>query len=203
MTTTAYDYGLDLDAVPPASLRRRIGIALGAAVFALVLVGQGLFVAEAIRGGTAASAPPRTTGPASHRLEVALLRALGPSDRGVPRLRLRIVPLPRHRGERVDIEWAINSDLAGGTVGNGAAAEVYTMLRIIYSSHLPVSAVNLTGTYPVGARGRDSVVMRLAMGRKTASLVGSIGWDNVDPLTLWPLVERDYVAPSLQPQSGD
>lgn len=186
---------------------RRAGIGLGGLVFALILVGQGIFLVNSLKGGAifpgTTSAVPRS-GSMRHRLDVTLSRVLGPSDRGRQRFQiLHINSLPHSRDTTVVITWAINRDLSGGTVGNGAQAEVYSMLRAIYSSHLPIGLVRLDGTYRLRSAGADQVVMRLSMDRRTARLVKNMGWDTVDPQTLWPLVRRLYVNPYLQPQSAE
>jgi hypothetical protein len=45
--------------------------------------------------------------------------------------------------------------------------------------------------------------MRLSMNRRIANLIGNVGWDNFDPQTLWPLVQRLYINPNLQPQTAE
>jgi hypothetical protein len=192
------------------SLRARLrplGIVLAVVVVGLVLVGQGIFLARAIGGGvwntSASSGVIPTRGSLSHRLEAVLTGALGSSDRGVRRF--MIVHLSRSPGRKlsaVTVRWAINDDLSAGTVGNGAQADAYTMLRDIFISGLPVGSVRLDGTYPMpDGRGHmhETVVMRLAMSTAVAATIGNIGWDNLDPQTAWPLIDRLYVNPQVQP----
>jgi hypothetical protein len=114
------------------------------------------------------------------------------ADRGQPSLR------------DVAVTWAINNDVAAGSIGNGAEQDVYTIMRDLYTASLPLGAVRLFGTYPMRVRGRtqETVVMRLSMDRSTADTIGEVGWDTVDPQTLWPLVTRTWVAPGLQPIAG-
>lgn len=202
----AWPHPLDATADQPRhegwarTVLRRLGFGVGVLVFTLVLVGQGIFLSRSLGGGTEPAAPP--SGSLSHRLHVILARALGPSDRGVQRFRILRIASVHTNQKAVDITWAINDDLSGGTIGNGAEAEVYTMLRDLYSANLPIALVRLDGTYPLAAGKRDAIVMRLSMDRRTAALIDKVGWDTLDPQTLWPLVQRTYVNPALQPQEG-
>lgn len=192
-----------------SGLPRKIGIGLATIVVALILIGQAIFLVQAINSGalfgTAASVP--TTGSLSHRLDVVLGNALGTSDRGVRRFTVTSIRpyTPDRSLKAVTVTWAINSNLAAGSIGNGAQADVYITLRDIYTSGLPVGAVRLSGTYPVsGAHGnRESVVMRVAMNRTTASTIGRIGWDNLSAQEVWPLVDRIYVQAAFQPLTSE
>jgi hypothetical protein len=190
---------------------RALGIGLASVVVALVLVGQVIFLVSAARSGLslAGDAPSLPqTGSLPHRLAPILSAVLGPSDRGIRRFRITgaYPGSSNRRLEVVSITWAINNDLSAGTVGNGAQVDVYAMLRAIYSSHLPIGLVKLTGTYPIpDRRGRphETVVMRLAMDRSAANAVEETGWDNLDAQGLWPLVRRLYVHPDLQPVAAE
>jgi hypothetical protein len=187
---------------------RTIGFALGGALVALILIGQVIFLVNAQRAGLLNGSggvviAPRT-GSLSHRLDVILNTVLGPSDRGVRRFRIdRIRSDAVHpRLRDIHLTFAINSDLSAGTVGNGAATDVYAMLRAIYTARLPIARVDLTGTYPLpdrSGRTRETTVMRLSMDRTTAEVVARTGWDSLDAETLWPLVTRSYVNREFQP----
>lgn len=186
---------------------KRLGLALALVVVALVLVGQGIFLVRALgseRLDYGSSIPMHGT--LTQRVSRILAAALGPSDRGVRRFRITSVSTePGHPSLRaVRITWAINNDLAAGSIGNGAQQDVYTVLRDLYTAYLPLGQVWLTGTFPMRTRRRtqESVVMRLSMDRSTADTIGRVGWDTMDPQTVWPLVTRNYVAPELQPIAG-
>ncbi|MGH2444176.1 MAG: hypothetical protein ACRDFX_13555, partial [Chloroflexota bacterium] len=141
-----------------------------------------------------------------HRLSVVLSAALGSSDRGVRRFTVTsIVPDPSNGSlRRIGITWSINNDVGAGTIGNGAAIDVYAMLRNLYSSHLSVGSVRLIGTYPMrsGSRRHEATVMRLGMNHKTATVIAGNGWSTLDASAVWPLVNRYYVSSDFQPQTG-
>jgi hypothetical protein len=176
-------------------------------VVALVLVGQGIFLVRALSSeGAEYTAPAPTHGTLAQRINAVLSAALGPSDRGVRRYRLTsIIADTAHPALRdVGITWAINDDVAAGSIGNGAQQDVYTVLRDLYTASLPLALVRLTGTYPMrqGDPVQEMVVMRLSMDWRTAQTIGQVGWDTMDPETVWPLVTRQLVAPAMQPITG-
>ena len=181
-------------------------------VVAVVLFGQLLFLIRIVTDvgadgfGASAIAVPRT-GTLAHRIDVVLTSSLGSSDRGVQRYHLAGVQRePNHPHQLIlSITWSINNDLSEGTVGNGAASDVYLMLRNLYSSRLPIATIRLRGTYPVPnrhGRSRETTVMRLDLDRQVATLINREGWDSLDAQALWPLVNRRYVAPDFQPQTS-
>lgn len=175
---------------------------------ALVLVAAALLAEQAVfflgGGGhtshRAAAPAPATT--FSARVAAIVAAALGPSDRGVRRFRLTAVSNdPRERGQRaISLTWAINGDLSLGSVSAGAQADVYLMLRGLYTSNLPISTVRLTGTFGQrGAHGGDAEVPVLVVGmaRSTARL---IDWQNMDASMVWPLVHRYIERPGFECQ---
>jgi hypothetical protein len=201
-----------LSLVPADSARRSLGgrimIALGAVVVALVLIGQGIFLVTMVKTGVQ-SDPSGVAVPSSgslqHRLTAVVAAALGESDRGVRRFTITAI----HSDSRnpslrdVDITCTINDDIAAGSVGNGAQTDAYAVFRNVYSAHLPVALVRLRGTYPVTGQSREVVVMRLAMDRTVATAIAKEGWNNADAETVWPLIERQYIAPDFQPIAGE
>lgn len=191
---------------PGGGLGRKLGFVLAGIVVALVLIGQLIFLARIISSGSLTSSSTTVqvpkTGSLAHRLDAVLANALGPSDRGVRRFAITAVHPAGGHFSAVSMTWAINSDISAGTIGNGAQADVYLMLRDIYTSGLPVASVRLAGTYPLSNRrgkAQETVVMRLAMTRKEAATAAEGGWENLDAQTLWPLVDRIYVNPQVQP----
>ena len=201
---------------PPVQQQRRFHPTFGrlcaGVVVAVVLFGQLLFLIRIVTDvgvegfGAPAVAVPRT-GTLAHRIDVVLTSSLGPSDRGVQRYRLAGVQRDVSHPHQVDLTiiWSINNDLSEGTLGNGAASDVYLMLRNLYSSHLPIATIRLRGTYPVPDRhghSRETTVMRLDLDRPVATLINREGWDSLDAQALWPLVNRRYVAPDFQPQAN-
>jgi hypothetical protein len=195
--------------VQTARGRRRVGIALAGLVVTLILTGQAIYLARAVQTGLYSGISSGTQAPhhgsLESRLSAVIGDALGPSDRSVRRFRVTSVRVEPNDSRRyiAAVRWAIDNDLTAGTVGNGAEVDVYAALRAIFTSDLPVSAVRLTGTYPMERRGktRETVVMRLEMDQAAARLVQQTGWDELDPQTLWPLLHRQYVDPALQPLS--
>ena len=195
----------------PSRYRRALrlfGVGSGIAVTVLIVAGQILFLVGALRSGALTSgASPSTVpvkGSIDHRLQVVLAGALGPSDRGVQRFEVVGVQPDRANNRLADVvvRWAINGDLSAGTIGNGAQAEAYAMVRDIFTAHLPIASLVLEGTYPLsrsGARLREAVVMKLAIDRSVALAVGRAGWDGIEPASLWPLLRHIYVDPRMMP----
>ncbi len=197
---------------PARSPLRRLGIGLAVLVVGVVLTGQVMFVVGAFQsGGMAngggASPPLPTSGTLTHRLNVILAEVLGSSDRGVARFRiLHVQSVPGSNVKSISLTWAINNDLSGGTIGNGAQMDVYAILRGIYSTYLPITQVHMDGTYPLpgsDGRARERVGMRLSMDRRVATMIGKVGWDSLDAQSVWPLVHREFVDPNLQPQTSE
>lgn len=189
----------------PLRLRGRVTLLAFLLVTALSVTGQIIFLVRAGSGVVGASVSTPLHGTGAHRLQQAVAGALGGSDRGVRRF-----TMSARRGAdgrfTVAVRWAINSDLSGGTVGNGAELDVYNLLRGIYESHVPVALVRLTGTYPRSpghASSPETVVMRLSMNQREAGVVARTGWEVLDPQTVWPLVTRRYVNPDFRPIPTD
>ena len=173
---------------------------------ALALVAAALIAEQAVfflggSGGhkshSAAAPSPATTFSAQAAAIVGA--ALGPSDRGVLRFRLTAVGRdPHDRGRRmVSLTWAINGDLSLGSVSAGAQADVFLLLRGLYSSRLPISMVRLTGTFGRrGVHGDDVEVPVLIVGlnRATARL---IDWQNMDAGMVWPLLHHFMERPGF------
>lgn len=186
-------------------LRGRVTLLAFLLVTALSVTGQIIFLVRAGSGVVGASVSTPLHGTGSHRLREVVVGALGGSDRGVRRF-----AMSARRGTdgwyTVAVTWAINSDLSGGTVGNGAELEVYNLLRGIYESHVRVALVRLTGTYPLGSghgSSPETAVMRLSMNQREARVVARTGWEVLDPQTVWPLVTRRYVNPDFRPIPTD
>lgn len=196
----------------PHSLPRRVAgwvkVGLAVLVFGLIIAGQIIFLVRSAGGRPplSGSGPQATAhhGSFASRLNAALAASLGPSDRNARRFAVTSVRADGARPglKTIAIRWAINNDLSQGTVGNGARQDVYAMLQAIFGSRLPVSWVRLDGTYPL-RDGRETPVMRLSMDQRTAGLITRVGWDTMDPESVWPLVHRDYVNPQFEPLSSD
>jgi hypothetical protein len=184
--------------------RKLIWASLGTVV-TLTVLGQLFFLFHVAATGalTDASVVSRH-GPFAHRVEVALLGALGKSDRGVRRFRVSsIQPSRSHPAlKNIQITWALNKGLGAGTIGNGGMLDAYGILRSLFTSGLPIASVKLAGTYPTSQSKRDTTVMRLSMSRQVARSITQAGWDTMDPQTMWPLITRQYVAPGFQPLPG-
>ncbi len=193
--------------MPRASIIRWVKFSLAAVVIILVLAGQAMFLFESFQA-TQGTGPSTIHGHTfAARLDEMLRSALGPSDRNVRRFHVTAIqPDPTQKGrKRVIVTWSINNDILSGTIGNGAQFDAYAVFRAVYTSGLPVSRLTLIGTYPMraGTRVGESVVMRLAMDRQTARTIAKVGWDSLDAQSVWPLIERRYVAPELAPSSTE
>jgi len=196
-------------ALPDAGEGGRLaGRAVGTWRLALLLL-----VAAALAGeqllflkGSASSVRPHQ-GMAAHlsdarRVSLLIADALGPGDRGVTRVQLvgaRADPV--HKGARiVTLTWAINGDLSLGSVSSAAQLDVYLVLQNLYTAHLPISDVRMTGTF--GERDshghdREVPVMTVGMDAATARV---IDWQNMDATTVWPLVHHYMIRPNFECQ---
>ena len=200
-----------MDAPSPAPGTRRVvrygAIAAATIVLCLVLAGQAIYVIHAASGGSFSTDPVTAShGSMATRVRTAVSAALGSADNGAPRF--QVTALSRNRVNRrlwnATVTWRISSDLYAGTVGNGAEGDVYAILRSLYGAHLPLANVRLVGVYPLHGSASGAVpVMRLSMDRRTAQTIDGLGWDTLDPETLWPMVTHWYVAPQFQPLSPD
>lgn len=161
----------------------------------LAVTGQVIGLVQSVSSDRQA-APVPAHGSLRQRVSVLVADSLGPSDRGVRRYRVDSLT----RGHDLTLTWSINNDVSNGTVGDGAAADVYGVLYNL-ATHVALADVRLVGTYPV--RGREHVVMRLEAGRHVLYLLRSIGSDGLDPQSLWPLLLRRYVNPALAPTAGE
>jgi hypothetical protein len=172
-----------------------------------VVAGQIIFFVGAIKDSGPALVTgdtPSLHGTLAQKLRAILSVSLGPSHRGVDRFRITKIQSDRTnpRLKVVDIRWAIDSDLSAGSVGNGAQVDVFAMLQGLFTARLPIEMVQLDGTYPMRSHTGQSVettVMKLSMDQRTANLISRDGWENMDPQTLWPLVDRHFVASDFQP----
>lgn len=186
-------------AIPAASrLSQRLIIAGLVIVSLLIASGQIIAVVQSVQSDRSAVPIPRH-GPLPARISAVLTDALGPSDRGVRRY--RITSLSHRNGGRLAVAWAINNDVSGGTVGDGAAADVYNILHDLGAANIPLASVNLIGTYPMG--GHETVVMRLQANGRLLRLLSAVGSDGLDPLSTWPLVRHEYVNPAVEPSSTE
>lgn len=164
----------------------------------LIVGGQIIAVVQSAQSDRSAVPIPRH-GPLPVRIAAALTDALGPSDRGVRRF--RIAALRHNAGNRLTVTWAINNDISGGTVGDGAAADAYDILHDLAAAHIPLATVQLIGTYPIG--GHERIAMRLGANRRLLRLLAAVGSDGLDPQSVWPLVRREYVNPSMVPSTTE
>ena len=164
-------------------------------VSSLIVIGQLVAVIRGVSGDRSAAAIPRH-GPLRQRISAIVADSLGPSDRGVRRYRIDSLS----PGRVLTVTWSINNDVSNGTVGDGAAADVYGMLYNL-ATHVSLKNVHLTGTYPLG--GREQTVMRLDANQHILHLLHSVGTEGLDPQSLWPLLRRDHVNPALAPSSGE
>ncbi|HEY8284598.1 MAG TPA: hypothetical protein VIJ28_09445 [Chloroflexota bacterium] len=175
-----------------------------------LVLGLGLLVEQVVffHGG-ANSSPVRSSAPAGipgnpgtpyHQVATVVNQALGPSDRGVNRFHIdSLAADPAHRGKRVlTLTWAVNGDLTMGSVSAGAQVETFLLLRSLYTSHLPLSDVRITGTFGNHDRAGRAVevpVLRLELAART---IPAEVWSSLDDTTLWPLIHRLYVRPGFE-----
>lgn len=164
-------------------------------VTCLIVTGQIIAVVHSLSSDRSAASVP-LHGTLRQRVSAILSDSLGPSDRGVPRFQVDSLT----GGRALTVTWSINNDVSNGTVGDGAAADVYGMLYNL-ATHVSLRGVRLIGTYPI--HGREQAVMRLGASPYTLHLLRSVGTDGLDPQSLWPLLRRDYVNPALAPSAGE
>jgi len=158
-----------------------------------------------LRGGNSSSAstPPAArsvSGSLSTRVSSVVAQALGPSDRRVTRFHIdSLSPDTANPGKRVlSLTWAINGDLTMGSVSAGAQVETFLLLHNLYTSHLPLSDVRLTGTFGDHDRAGRAIevpVLKLELSARTAS---ALDWTALDDTTLWPLIHRLYIRPGFE-----
>lgn len=164
-------------------------------VSCLIVMGQ-IFAAVHSLGSDQSALSIPAHGSLRQRVSAIVADSLGPSDRGVRRYQIdSLTP-----GRVLTLTWSINNDVSNGTVGDGAAADVYGVLYNL-ATHATLTDVRLVGTYPI--QGREQTVMRLEAGPKVLHLLHSVGSDGLDPQALWPLLRRDYVNPALAPSAGE
>jgi hypothetical protein len=182
---------------------RRAKVAL-VVVIALGLLVEQVVFAIADAGSSQKTRQPHFPPTMMGKLDRALTNALGSSDRGVRRFRvLNVTPTPtKPRYHDVTVRWAINNDLSGGTLGNGAQADVFLMLSNLYTSGVRLDRINLVGTYPETGKS-ERTVMNVWMNWRTASVLARNGWGTLDAEIVWPLVHRAYVSPNFQPAPSE
>lgn len=168
---------------------------------ALLLLGeQVMFLLDG--GARNAHAPAVRAHPTSlsGRIEAQVAAALGTSDRGVRRFRLvALRPDARHAGlYTVNLTWAINGDLSLGSVSAGAQAEVFLMMRNLFTAHLPISFVRMTGTFgQQDKHGHDVEVPVLAVGM-ARSVAQVVDWQDLDATQVWPLLHLYMERPGFE-----
>jgi len=172
-----------------------------------------LLVAVALAGeqllflkGSASSARPHHVTAAhlsdTQRISMLVADALGASDRGVKRVQLVGTRAdPTHKGARiVTLTWAINGDLSLGSVSSGAQLDVYLILQNLYTAHLPISDIRMTGTFGErDSHGHDREVPVMIVGMD-AAVARVIDWQNMDATTVWPLVHHYMIRPGFECQ---
>lgn len=187
---------------------RRLGASWFRRRVALLVVAAALLAAEQVWFFTHSETPARpriassATASLMGRVSALVASALGPSDRGVRRFQITSLPLaPGSHGQHsVSLSWAINGDLSLGSVSAGAQLEVFLVLRTLYTAHLPVTMVRMTGTFgQQDRRGRDVEVPVMIVGLNAAT-ARLIDWQNMDASTVWPLLHRYMVRPGFDCQ---
>ncbi|MGI8825427.1 MAG: hypothetical protein ACR2JC_07260 [Chloroflexota bacterium] len=188
---------------PTWTARRLAKLAAVLIVLAMIGMGQLMYLFAAHRPGPAprqGRAPVQRT--LKERVDSVLSLELGGSDRGARRFTVvDIRPDPWQPGLKdIVVRWAINADLAYGSIGNGARADAFNVAHGIFTGQLPVALLRLDGTYPMhNGPASESVVMKLSMDRHTAITIGTAGWKALGPSAVWPLFTREMVVSDLQP----
>ena len=120
-------------------------------------------------GPTATPEPTATatpTLPPEEALRAAVAAALGKGNREAPRVK-GVVLLDNGA---VEIGWSINDNLTKGFVKGGARADVLDILRAVRDTGLPVTAVDLTGTFSLAdvyGNVNESIVVRARYSAET------------------------------------
>ena len=178
-----------------------------------ILLGLGLLIEQIVffHGGTNSSPTPSSAaattaaipgkpGTVYYRVATVVNQVLGPSDRGVTRFRIdSLVPDPAHPGQRIlSLTWAVNGDLTMGSVSAGAQVETFLVLHKLYTSHLPLSDVRLTGTFGNHDRAGRAVEVPVLKLELAARTIPVLDWGSLDDTTLWPLIHRIYIRPGFE-----
>lgn len=127
---------------------------------------------------TATAAPTATPAPTlapEEALRAAVVTALNDGNRGVDRVR-DVILLD---DGSVSIGWAINDNLTKGFVLGGARGDVVDILRAVRDTGLPVTGVNLAGTFSmvdVYGNTSESIVVSASYGADT---LAKLNLDNV------------------------
>ncbi|MDQ2827465.1 MAG: hypothetical protein M3Y74_00220 [Chloroflexota bacterium] len=171
-------------------------------LMAVALAGEQLLF---LKGSASSVRPHHGTAahlPDTQRISMLVADALGASDRGVKRVQLVGARAdPTHKGARiVTLTWAINGDLSLGSVSSGAQLDVYLILQNLYTAHLPISDIRMTGTFGErGSHGHDREVPVMIVGMD-AAVARVIDWQNMDATTVWPLVHHYMIRPGFECQ---
>ena len=142
------------------------------------------------------------------RLRVLVARQLGPSpEKSQPRLiKLTVSPgspinplQPDATGSlrTVVIRFRLNNHPLGGTWRLRAAkADVFLVLRGLYTSGLPIGSVDMTGLWPLKT-GNPRIVLRVYLESETAARVPwrKMGRNEVNEARLWKMLNYKWVDP--------
>jgi hypothetical protein len=136
------------------------------------------------------------------RVDTAVNEALGPSDRHARRFAVQSLTPDEHKqGQSIlHLRWAINGNLALGSVSAWAQFEAYSLMEGLFTSGLPLSSVDLTGTFgdhDANGHAVEVKVLQVSLDSATAAL---LDWGNLDANSVWPLLHRVYVRPGFECQ---
>lgn len=197
-------------------------IAFGLTGFVLGVVVTLLAMGALGHGGTVTPAPPIATLPPAPPMADSAMAAriahianvdLGPAYPGPKKTRVMSVtvspvvpgtwiqqPLPVNlqKFRNVTIAFHLNDHPLGKTWRLRAAqADVFALLKSLYTSHVPVYNVELNGYFPLERRGKlvDQQVLVAYMDHSTAEHVPWKRWGRVNEQQLWKALSYKYVNP--------
>jgi len=177
-----------------------------------LVLGLGLLIEQIVFFDSGANSSPAKSSPAvsaastairgtlDQRVATVVSQALGPSDRRVARFHIDSLSAdPAHPGQRIlSLTWAVNGDLTMGSVSAGAQVETFLVLHSLYTSHLPLSDVRLTGTFGNHDRAGHAIEVPVLKLELAARTIPVLDWSSLDDTTLWLLIHRIYVRPGFE-----
>lgn len=127
--------------------------------------------------------------------QAALVAALGPGNRDVPRL--GEVTFDDQPGE-VWVRWAIDDNLTEGMIKGSAKHDAAKILRALATSGLDYQTIVMNGSFPMGdAYGKvtEDNVVNLTFYKAT---VDRIVWDNFDTDNIYVIADEAVIWPAFR-----
>ena len=148
---------------------------------------------------TTAAPPPATVPPPpppspQDVLKAKLNKALGPTNRSVP----RFASIDAQTGGPITVKWAIDENITNGLTKDTARIEAKDLLKAIRDSGFDYSHVTLIGTFPlqdVYGNAQEETVVTAGYDEAT---VNRINFDNIDSKNMFTIADSESVVPAFQ-----